>query len=706
MTKHTELNILHFNNVYHVSPTKDEPVGGASRFATAIQDVSKELDHPLLLFSGDAFNPCLESSITRGIHITKVLNQLNIDVACVGNHDFDFGVPQLRKLINNTNFPWLFSNVLYADGSSPDPIKQWHVINDHHSGLNIGVIGLVEKDWIQTIPSFPPDLIYHDFIEVANQLSNMLRDPNGPYKVDLVIALTHMRVPNDIKLAQSCQDTIDLVLGGHDHFVYMSKSIDIIGEHWSREENLKDVGFDPEGTIQDTSRIRVVKSGTDFREFGVLRLNIDTDDNGKKFIQSMTAERKVVTSDIKVDEEMEKVVSEVASLVSSKMDRAVGYTTVPLEGRSMKVRLQETNLGNLMADLMLAYYSSLDPPVEIALGCGGTVRNDSVFDVGPITLGNIMTAFPFQDPVVVLRLTGQQIWDAVENGLSKFPAQEGRFPQVAGIKVNWYANRPPGERLESIWCVKRNPQRPVKQREHSILPDQNELYQRYQVENMVPLDLNKEYVVAARNYMTKGYDGYKALVSPPEKYIVDAENGVFISTIFRKFFLGLKYINAFREHFVKHHQDSETRNKNDICNAHDNEHTRKEHVDKLVASIARHWKKEARKIQAHNHPLDGRPCDCPSSEACQTYLSHEIEMRAKWHCLNDTIMDALDGSQLGHPSCIQSEEDEDNDTSYDWQEEQEKEKNIQQKQHESWTKRWASIGPVVQKRLVQLDLDQ
>lgn len=167
------------------------------------------------------------------------------------------------------------------------------------------------------------------------------------------------------------------------------------------------------------------------------------------------------------------------------------------------------------------------------------------------------------------------------------------------------------------------------------------------------------------------------------------------------------HFNSFREHFVKHHQDSETRNKNDICNEHDNEHTRKEHVDKLVASIARHWKKEALKIQAHNHPLDGRSCECPSSEDCQKYLSHEIEMRAKWHCLNDTIMDALDGSQLGHPSCIRSEDEEDNettntDTLYDWQEE----KDIKQKQHESWTKRWASIGPVVQNRLVQLDLDQ
>jgi hypothetical protein len=61
---------------------------------------------------------------------------------------------------------------------------------------------------------FPPELIYCDFIEVAKDLSRQLKDPNGAHHVDLVIALTHMRVPNDVKLANSTKGVIDLVLGG------------------------------------------------------------------------------------------------------------------------------------------------------------------------------------------------------------------------------------------------------------------------------------------------------------------------------------------------------------------------------------------------------------------------------------------------------------------------------------------------------------
>lgn len=67
-----QLEIIHFNDVYHVSPTKEEPVGGASRFASKINETLSESnldDKPLVLFSGDAFNPSLEGTITRGSHM-------------------------------------------------------------------------------------------------------------------------------------------------------------------------------------------------------------------------------------------------------------------------------------------------------------------------------------------------------------------------------------------------------------------------------------------------------------------------------------------------------------------------------------------------------------------------------------------------------------------------------------------------------------
>ncbi|KAJ2963129.1 hypothetical protein NQZ79_g1799 [Umbelopsis isabellina] len=91
MSQHYRCGIIHFNDVYHVSAGNHEPVGGASRFTSAVRSSLEALQQQgyndsFVLFSGDAFSPSTESSITRGKHMPAVLNELGIHAACVGNH--------------------------------------------------------------------------------------------------------------------------------------------------------------------------------------------------------------------------------------------------------------------------------------------------------------------------------------------------------------------------------------------------------------------------------------------------------------------------------------------------------------------------------------------------------------------------------------------------------------------------------------------
>ena len=72
-----------------------------------------------MLFSGDAFNPSLMSSLTKGEQMPPVLNACGIRAAVVGNHDLDFGRPRLAELISKCNFPWLMSNVLDVHTGEP-----------------------------------------------------------------------------------------------------------------------------------------------------------------------------------------------------------------------------------------------------------------------------------------------------------------------------------------------------------------------------------------------------------------------------------------------------------------------------------------------------------------------------------------------------------------------------------------------------------
>lgn len=107
----------------------------------------------------------------------------------------------------------------------------------------------------------------------------------------------------------------------------------------------------------------------------------------------------------------------------------------------------------------------------------GTIRGDQVYPPGPIRVRDITDCFPFEDPVVVLKVTGQAIREALENSVSLYPALEGRFPQVSNIRFTFDPKRPVGERVTDVDIAG-----------DGYLPD-------------------KVYVLATRGYMGRGKGG-------------------------------------------------------------------------------------------------------------------------------------------------------------------------------------------------------
>ena len=162
--------------------------------------------------------------------MVKPMNALGISAACLGNHDLvtnfsnfqDLGEEQAINLNSQCNFPWLLSNVKLVDGEQVAKTKPYHI--EEKSGYKIGFLGIAEFEWIATLSTFDvEDLEYEDFVECSNRMGKELREEHG---CDMVIVLSHMRVPNDRKLAEECTE-VDLFLGGHDH-VKMSDLIPLV----------------------------------------------------------------------------------------------------------------------------------------------------------------------------------------------------------------------------------------------------------------------------------------------------------------------------------------------------------------------------------------------------------------------------------------------------------------------------------------------
>jgi 2',3'-cyclic-nucleotide 2'-phosphodiesterase (5'-nucleotidase family) len=412
------------------------------------------------------------------------LNSLHTSVACLGNHDLDFGVEQFRFLANRCEFPWLCANVLDSALGEDVPLgncKRTFMLTSSN-GIKVGVVGVVEREWMETINVLPPNLKYLSASATVAELAPKLRAEGA----EMVVVVSHQREPNDNKLATKLQPGVaDIVLGGHDHFY--AHSI-INGTH-------------------------VLRSGSDFKQLSYLECRRKKDGSQGWNIDIF---RRDILSAIPQDAAAVEMVNNITASLRPKLEKPIGYTVAPLDARFTTVRLKESNLGNFVCDIMRLYYNT-----DCCIMASGTIRGDQIYPPGILRVKDMMNCFPFEDPCVVIALKGKEIVKALENSVSTYPALEGRFPQVSNIRLVVDPSKPSGSRCVEVHIGEE------------------------------PVDLEKEYTLATRDYMVRGKDGFTSLMLEGQggsaRSIVSDENGLLISMILRQYFMGLKTLGRWRK---------------------------------------------------------------------------------------------------------------------------------------------------------------
>jgi hypothetical protein len=153
---------------------------------------------------------------------------------------------------------------------------------------------------------------------------------------------------------------------------------------------------------------------------------------------------------------------------------AVGQTLVDLEGEVEIVRIMDTNLGRLIAAGLRRRAGA-----DIGLMNAGGIR-DSI-PAGYITQAQVSNLLPFGNRVVSIRVTGVELKSVLENGVSKLPAADGRFPQLSGASFLFDVARRVGDRVTDILVGDR------------------------------PVDPKETYRLATVDYVANGGDGYSML---------------------------------------------------------------------------------------------------------------------------------------------------------------------------------------------------
>ena len=402
------LTILFFNDFhahfepFEVTGTEGE-VGGLARLAGLADEVRAENEAAgvptFLLIAGDMLQGTPYSTVYRGEAEFACLNEMAVSAMCLGNHEFDYGQQNLRDLMALANFPVLSANIRVTGEAGDDAFTQkiaWLEAGDKR----VLVIGLTTPE--TPITTAPRNVVGLAFDEAAPTAEDIIKEYGED--ADVIVGLTHLGFENDLALAKAVP-ALDVVVGGHTH-----------------------TEVDTPAKVGDT----LVCSAY---EYGIYlgRMDLDVDDEGAV---SMTAYELVpVTAVVPGDEAVSSVIDGFKSGLSEKLGVVVGSVDTVLKREAISER--ETNFGDFVADVMREAAGA-----DVALVNAGGVRAD--LGPGEITLGDVLTALPFGNEVLVLDVPGATLREAFEF-CAREKVGEGGFLQVSGCT---YKIAPAGELAE------------------------------------------------------------------------------------------------------------------------------------------------------------------------------------------------------------------------------------------------------------------
>jgi 5'-nucleotidase len=434
----------------------DKCFGGSARLITAIRERRAAAKHSLLVDGGDQFQGSLFYSYYKGKAAAEMMNALGYNAMTVGNHEFDDGPAVLRGFMDAIGFPILLANAdISAEPSLAGVLMPATIIKI--GGAGIGLIGLTPQD-TDELASPGPNVTFSDPAEALEREVARLTAEG----IDKIVVLSHSGYAVDLKVAASVSG-VDVIVGGHSH-TYLS--------------NVSDKAAGPYPTwveAPDGNRVAIVQAYAYGKFLG--ELNVTWDDAG--IVTAATGEPIIMDGQVAEDAVLKDRIAELAAPLEEIRHRVVAEAAAVIDGNRESCRVRECEMGNLVADAMLARVK--DQGVTIAFANGGGLR--ASIDSGPVTMGEVLTVLPFQNTLSTFKLKGADVIAALENGVSQVEEVKGRFAQVAGVRYAWTRSAAPNEgRILEVMVQSGG--------------------------GWAPIDQGKVYGVVANNYVRGGGDGY------------------------------------------------------------------------------------------------------------------------------------------------------------------------------------------------------
>jgi len=430
--------------------------GGYARLVTAVAEARERNPDALLFDGGDQFQGSLFYTYYKGEVAAEIMNTMQYDGMTVGNHEFDDGPEVLREFIENVDFPVVMSNAdVSQEPALANKIMKSTIVEK--AGEQYGIVGLTPID-TGDLASPGKNITFSDPVAAVQGEVDALTEQG----ITRIIVLSHSGYEIDKRVAAETTG-VDVIVGGHSNTFLSNASERASGPYPTM--------------IGDTAVVQAYAYGKYVGE-----LSVTFNDAG----EIVEASGEPITIDSSVAEKPEVVarVVELALPLDSIRNEVVAESAALIEGNRAVCRVQECEMGNLVADAMLDRVK--DQGVTLAIMNSGGIR--SSIDAGEVTMGEVLTVLPFQNTLATFDISGAEVIAALENGVSQVEEVKGRFPQVAGMTFKWDMSKPANEgRIVEVM----------------VATD----------DGFEAIDPEKTYSVVTNNYVRGGGDGYKMFSS-------------------------------------------------------------------------------------------------------------------------------------------------------------------------------------------------
>ncbi|WML59044.1 bifunctional 2',3'-cyclic-nucleotide 2'-phosphodiesterase/3'-nucleotidase [Neobacillus sp. PS2-9] len=444
--------------------------GGIEWLAAYLKD--REAANPantLMLQAGDLVGASPPvSALLQDEPTIRFMNELGFDVGTIGNHEFDEGVTEMKRLINGgdnektkkyeekygkfTGSTMAYTVANVVDEKTGKPILPPYAIKEV-DGVKVGFIGVVTKDTpLIVTPAGVAGVKFTDEVEAIN--TNVIELKKQGVKTIVVLAHNPGSSNTDgsnatgqvVDMAKAVDPEVDVIYGAHDH-KYLNTNVDgkVLVQSWSYGTAFSDIDLTIDPVTGD-----VVKDQTKAEVVDTLHSKI--------------------TADAKIKAELDGYQEDIKPIVS----QVVGSTK---DGISKDANESgESPLGNLIADGMRKVTGT-----QLGFMNSGGIRNP--LPAGTITWGDLFKVQPFGNDLVTMTITGEQIRTFL-NQQFQAPPSYNKIMAISGLKYTWSDDKPYGEKVLDIY-----------------------------LENGKKIDPQAEYSITVNNFMADGGDGFAVLKS-------------------------------------------------------------------------------------------------------------------------------------------------------------------------------------------------